>query len=73
MCRSDLGATPIAPVVSFVPIVADEEVYCICKQVSYGEMIACENKECLIEWFHMECVGLSETPSVWYCKDCRDL
>lgn len=29
-------------------------------QVSFGQMIACENDECEIEWFHFECVGLTE-------------
>jgi hypothetical protein len=24
--------------------VTDEQVYCTCRQVSYGEMIACDNK-----------------------------
>lgn len=33
-------------------------VYCFCNRVSYGEMIACDNPDCDIEWFHMDCVGL---------------
>jgi len=28
-------------------------------------MVACDGRGCLIEWFHFECVGLSE--EVW-CK-----
>lgn len=30
--------------------------------------------QCEKEWFHMECVGLSEEPprrTKWYCPDCR--
>ncbi|PIO76251.1 hypothetical protein TELCIR_01682 [Teladorsagia circumcincta] len=40
----------------------DEPVYCTCKQVSFGNMIACENPDCEIEWFHYGCVGLSNKP-----------
>lgn len=50
-----------------------EPVYCICQQVSFGEMIACDNADkCPYEWFHLECVGLSEAPSDrWFCPICR--
>ena len=33
-------------------------------------------KQCKLEWFHLECVGLSEIPArttKWYCPDCRVL
>eukprot|EP00983_Pelagomonas_calceolata_P103900 1158965-Pelagomonas_calceolata.AAC.1 len=26
-------------------------------------MVACDNDECVHEWFHYECVGLTEAPS----------
>ncbi|SCW02229.1 LAFE_0F01816g1_1 [Lachancea fermentati] len=52
-----------------------EEVYCVCRDVSYGPMIACDNKRCPIEWFHYGCVGLVKAPKAsqkWYCSDkCR--
>ena len=48
----------------------NEPVYCICRRVSFGQMVGCENEECLIEWFHFGCVGLTEEPSKWYCPDC---
>ena len=49
----------------------DNEVYCYCRQVSYGEMIGCDNEECPNEWFHLNCVGLSEPPrGIWFCPDC---
>ena len=41
----------------------DEPRYCYCNQVSYGEMVACDNIECMREWFHLACVGLSRPPS----------
>ena len=51
-----------------------EPVYCYCQRVSFGEMVACDNADCPIEWFHYECVGLDEPPKgKWYCKDCEEL
>ncbi|XP_078534123.1 inhibitor of growth protein 2 isoform X1 [Lissotriton helveticus] len=50
----------------------NEPTYCLCKQVSYGEMIGCDNEQCLIEWFHFSCVGLTYKPKgKWYCPKCR--
>ncbi|ESO93661.1 hypothetical protein LOTGIDRAFT_182053, partial [Lottia gigantea] len=62
--RSD---SPIDP-----PIDPDEPRYCLCDQVSYGEMIGCDNDKCEIEWFHFNCVNLSHKPKgKWYCPKCR--
>jgi hypothetical protein len=36
-------------------------------------MIACDNDDCPIEWFHYECVGLKDTQKVpisWLCPKC---
>lgn len=51
----------------------DSQVYCFCQQVSYGEMIACDDSECIFEWFHYGCVGLKAPPNgKWFCSDaCR--
>ncbi|KAG5204350.1 hypothetical protein MJG53_010076 [Ovis ammon polii x Ovis aries] len=55
-----------------LPIDPNEPTYCLCNQVSYGEMIGCDNDECPIEWFHFSCVGLSHKPKgKWYCPKCR--
>ncbi|XP_061696810.1 inhibitor of growth protein 1 isoform X1 [Syngnathoides biaculeatus] len=55
-----------------LPIDPDEPTYCLCEQVSYGEMIGCDNDECPIEWFHFSCVGLHHKPKgKWYCPKCR--
>ena len=46
----------------------------LCQQVAFGEMVACDNDGCKIEWFHMACVGLSAATrptSKWYCTACR--
>ncbi|XP_031439109.1 inhibitor of growth protein 3 [Clupea harengus] len=49
----------------------NEPRYCICNQVSYGEMVGCDNPDCPIEWFHYGCVGLTEAPKgKWYCPQC---
>lgn len=55
-----------------LPIDPDEPTYCLCEQVSYGEMIGCDNDECPIEWFHFSCVGLHHKPKgKWFCPKCR--
>ncbi|XP_070558329.1 inhibitor of growth protein 3-like [Ptychodera flava] len=50
----------------------NEPRYCVCNQVSYGEMVGCDNDDCPNgEWFHYGCVGLSEAPKgKWYCPQC---
>lgn len=51
----------------------NEETYCMCEQIAYGEMIACDNKGCPYEWFHLQCVGLTKLPNnnKWYCPHCK--
>lgn len=50
----------------------DEPTYCLCDQISYGEMICCDNDLCPIEWFHFSCVTLSTKPKgKWFCPKCR--
>eukprot|EP01036_Dinobryon_divergens_P030587 gene30587-39855_t len=45
--------------------------FCICGQGFVGKMIACEKAGCTIEWFHFQCVGLSQEPTgVWHCPSC---
>ena len=54
------------------PIDPFEPKYCICNQVSFGRMIACDNPQCQIEWFHFACVKLEEEPKgKWFCEKCR--
>jgi hypothetical protein len=56
---------------SFVRKNEDEPLYCFCRQIFFGEMIACDNEQCEIEWFHYPCVGLVTKPeSEWICKAC---
>lgn len=54
-----------------MPVDPNEPTYCLCSQVSYGEMIGCDNLDCPIEWFHFACVGLTTKPKgKWYCPCC---
>lgn len=59
------------PDVLDMPVDPNEPTYCLCRQVSYGEMIGCDNMDCPIEWFHFNCVGLTTKPKGhWYCPKC---
>ncbi|KAK6465626.1 Ing1-like protein [Scheffersomyces coipomensis] len=52
---------------------ADNNLYCFCQRVSFGEMIGCDNDDCKYEWFHWSCVGITSPPKddeIWYCPDC---
>ncbi|XP_060783202.1 inhibitor of growth protein 5-like isoform X3 [Neoarius graeffei] len=54
-----------------MPVDPNEPTYCLCAQVSYGEMIGCDNADCPIEWFHFACVGLTTKPKgKWFCPRC---
>lgn len=49
----------------------NEPLYCICNQVSFGEMVGCDEADCKYEWFHFACVGLKAKPKgKWYCPEC---
>lgn len=50
-----------------------EPVYCICKRIAFGDMIACDNEDCPIEWFHYPCVNLTRKPrNSWVCSYCSN-
>lgn len=54
----------------------EDERYCYCDDISYGEMVACDNKNCMREWFHLRCVGLEKAPgknTKWFCDECKEL
>ncbi|CAG8583899.1 9488_t:CDS:10 [Acaulospora morrowiae] len=53
------------------PIDPNEPVYCVCRQVSFGEMIGCDGENCPFEWYHLDCVGLKAVPEGrWFCDHC---
>ncbi|KAL2866541.1 putative PHD finger domain protein (Ing1) [Aspergillus lucknowensis] len=52
-----------------------EPRYCYCNEISFGEMVACDNDACPREWFHLSCVGLTKPPGrnvKWYCVECKE-
>lgn len=55
--------------------VPEEERFCLCNSISYGQMIECDDTECRLKWFHIDCVGLTMNvlppeDSVWFCPEC---
>lgn len=48
------------------------ELWCYCRTGESGTMIGCENKNCPIQWFHIECIKITHIPKgKWYCPECR--
>ena len=67
----DSDACTPKPFTVDMPPDPNEPRYCTCQQVSFGEMIACDNRDCPIEWFHFPCVDLKSKPKgKWYCPEC---
>lgn len=59
-----------------IPMASPSDVkYCVCQAPAHGKMLSCDNETCLVEWFHLSCVGLKEPPKVgkWYCPECYEL
>lgn len=52
--------------------IRDENIWCICRQQDDGRnMILCENDQCMIQWFHFDCIGIDVAPeNDWYCQNC---
>ncbi|CAK9779387.1 hypothetical protein CC85DRAFT_288646 [Cutaneotrichosporon oleaginosum] len=51
----------------------DSKVYCTCRQVSFGEMIGCDDDDCEIEWYHVACLNLDKAPEGnWICPQCLE-
>lgn len=51
-----------------------EEDWCICRGTGEGEMVFCENEQCMIKWFHTDCISMETVPEDdWYCPNCSML
>ncbi|CAN7979290.1 unnamed protein product, partial [Ixodes persulcatus] len=50
-----------------------EPTYCVCSGPEEGKMIACDNENCAVGWFHFRCVGLRTAPrkKEWFCSTCK--
>jgi hypothetical protein len=65
------GHSVKAQELSHIIVDPNEPVYCFCRQVAFGNMVACDNEECPIEWFHCSCVNLTKMPkNEWLCPTC---
>jgi len=54
------------------PVDPNEETYCFCQQVSYGNMIGCDSSKCQFGWFHFSCVRITSKPKgKWFCPACK--
>ena len=72
--RRKVDAADPPPMHYVAPTDPNAEKFCLCRKISYGEMIGCDNPKCKIEWFHFACVGLTtETRPTgkWFCPICR--
>ena len=59
---------------SFSGQTIDDRRYCFCNEMSYGDMIACDNPTCRREWFHYPCVGIVTPPKgKWFCAECAQM
>ena len=48
--------------------------WCFCKREEEEgrEMIGCDNSNCIIQWFHTECLWITKVPKgEWLCPECR--
>ena len=49
-----------------------DQLWCFCREPESGQMIACDNDQCPITWFHTVCVNLKRIPKGnWYCPECK--
>ncbi|KAI5202268.1 hypothetical protein E4T38_05668 [Aureobasidium subglaciale] len=56
------------------PVDPKEPRFCKCRKNAHGTMIGCDYNHCVIEWYHLKCVGLDYMPDMsrdWYCPTCR--
>ena len=48
-----------------------DEVWCFCRCEESGEMIGCDDEQCNIKWFHMDCLRIDKVPKgKWFCPEC---
>lgn len=48
----------------------EPELWC-CRQPEADEMILCDNPDCMIQWFHLDCIRMEAAPEGdWYYANC---
>ena len=46
--------------------------WCFCRSGESGVMIAYDNDDCPMQWFHTRCLKIKSIPKgKWYCPECR--
>ena len=67
-----LQTTPLMRDVPYAPTASNQdEHFCICRGLTVGQMVSCDNPLCPFQWFHIECVGLKSVPEeTWFCPYC---
>ena len=49
----------------------DCDKWCYCGLGEEGEMIACDDDDCPIVWFHLDCLKIDTVPDGnWFCPEC---
>ena len=52
----------------------DGSQFCYCKVEVVGEMYPCSRAECLLKYFHLECLNLTRAlKKSWVCPVCRNV
>ena len=50
---------------------SSEQKYCVCQEGEHGKMVKCDNENCSMQWFHFQCVSLTDDPvGQWFCPFC---
>ena len=67
---------PPLPSTSFQAPIEEEDTgkWCFCREDKGGEMIACDGKSCHITWYHLECLGMTQSSvphGKWLCPTCH--
>lgn len=49
-----------------------QQRWCICQEPDNNRiMIQCDNDDCDIQWFHLDCIGLTDIPeNLWLSQNC---
>ena len=49
-----------------------QKLYCSCKRQSFEPAIACDGKDCQVEWYHYVCVGITRAAKgSWIYPSCK--
>ncbi|XP_062591049.1 uncharacterized protein LOC134252559 [Saccostrea cucullata] len=61
---------------SLVELQESDTLFCFCRKGETDTMVACDNRNCQFQWFHLSCLRLTESnlpKGKWYCPDCSQM